>query len=75
MSKGRLIVSRIALNRGGYARGGRDYYGTGAPLYSAEFLDESGEWHDPIEFRAADRKEALAHAKKHFALQSVLGRR
>lgn len=54
----RVIVRRIKLDRQGYTSGGR-YYGAGAPLYEFETADGQVEG----EFRAGDRKAALAKAK------------
>jgi hypothetical protein len=60
-----LTVERVRLDRGGYTSSGR-YYGTGAPLFSANFDDYSQvrSW----ETRAKDRAHAIELAKRHFGL-------
>lgn len=73
-----LSLTRVFVNRQGYARKGRDYYGRGEPLYSADVQvparKRSGEpdgcMVEPIEVRARDAKQArekiLAEARRRF---------
>jgi hypothetical protein len=57
MTKERIICRRVRLNSGGYAYGGWQYFGTGAPLYYVEFPDgRSGH------VRSGDRKGAIETA-------------
>lgn len=67
MSKPKLTVRQIKLDRGGYGRYGK-YYGIGAPVYEALF--DTGEFAElpyHTEFRASDRKSALAYARNYFS--------
>lgn len=73
-----LTVRRVYVNRQGYANRGRDYYGTGAPLFAADVLvparKRSGEPDgcktEGLETRAKNAREArvkiLAEARRRF---------
>ena len=54
----KTICRKIRVNRGGYAYGGRHYFGSGPPLYYVEF--PSGACGH---VRAKSRAEAIEEAK------------
>lgn len=57
MMKQIVACRRVRLNRGGYAYGGWQYFGTGIPLYYVEFRDgRSGH------VRAWSREQAMTTA-------------
>lgn len=58
----KFVLTRIHLDRGGYAKGSGRYYGVGAQLFSVE--DEGGKFVE--EFRAADREAAKAKVRQRF---------
>lgn len=63
----RLILRRVRLDRGGYAKDGGQYFGAGAPVFSLEH--ESGNpvgLHDLRVFRAADRSSAMAKVRDKY---------
>lgn len=57
----RFYLRRLYLNSGGYANGGRHYYGRGAPLW--EFGRDDGTGYSNV-CRAATREAAKAHVRK-----------
>lgn len=60
----KFILTRIPLDRGGYANKGRgQYYGVGAPVFMLE-RDEDGAFVE--EFRARDREAAKEKVRQRF---------
>lgn len=63
----RIDVERIPLDRGGYARVGGRYYGTGAPVFRVwvinSFVEDRLRRQGLLEFRARDMKAAKAKIK------------
>jgi len=53
-----IACRRVRVNLGGYAYGGRVYFGTGAPLYYVEFADGRS-----MHVRAFSRKAAMDKAR------------